>query len=91
MIEVKNLSKKYGDFEAVRDVSFSLGRDQVLGFLGPNGAGKTTVMKILTGYHFPSAGEAIIDGISVEESPVEVKKRIGYLPESNPLYGDMSP
>jgi ABC-2 type transport system ATP-binding protein len=91
MIEVKNLSKKYGDFEAVRDVSFSLGRDQVLGFLGPNGAGKTTVMKILTGYHFPSAGEAIIDGISVEESPVEVKKRIGYLPESNPLYGDMTP
>jgi len=91
MIEVKNLSKKYGDFEAVRDLSFSLGRDQVLGFLGPNGAGKTTVMKILTGYHFPSGGQAIIDGISVEESPVEVKKRIGYLPESNPLYGDMSP
>ena len=90
MIEVKNLSKKYGDFEAVRDVSFSLGRDQVLGFLGPNGAGKTTVMKILTGYHFPSGGQAIVDGISVEESPVEVKKRIGYLPESNPLYGDMT-
>jgi ABC-2 type transport system ATP-binding protein len=91
MIEVKNLSKKYGDFEAVRDVSFSLGRDSVLGFLGPNGAGKTTIMKILTGYHFPSGGEAVIDGISVEESPIEVKKRIGYLPESNPLYADMSP
>jgi len=91
MIEVKNLSKKYGDFEAVRDVSFSLGRDQVLGFLGPNGAGKTTIMKILTGYHSPSAGQAIIDGISVDESPTEIKKRIGYLPESNPLYGDMSP
>jgi ABC-2 type transport system ATP-binding protein len=91
MIEVKNLSKKYGDFQAVRDVSFSLGRDQVLGFLGPNGAGKTTIMKILTGYHFPSGGQAVIDGISVEESPIEIKKRIGYLPESNPLYGDMSP
>jgi ABC-2 type transport system ATP-binding protein len=87
----KNLSKKYGDFEAVRDVSFTLGRDQVLGFLGPNGAGKTTIMKILTGYHSPSAGQAVIDGISVEESPIEIKKRIGYLPESNPLYGDMSP
>jgi len=91
MIEVKNLSKKYGDFEAVRDVSFSLGRDQVLGFLGPNGAGKTTIMKILTGYHSPSTGQAIIDGISVDESPLEIKKRIGYLPENNPLYGDMSP
>jgi len=90
MIEVKNLSKKYGDFEAVKDLSFSLGQDQVLGFLGPNGAGKTTVMKILTGYHFPSGGQAVIDGISVEESPVEIKKRIGYLPESNPLYGDMT-
>jgi len=91
MIEVENVSKYYGSFEAVRDLSFSVSRDNVLGFLGPNGAGKTTVMKMLTGFHFPSGGQVKIDGISVEENPVEVKKRIGYLPENNPLYGDLSP
>ena len=91
MIEVEDLSKKYGSFEAVRGVSFSVGRDQVLGFLGPNGAGKTTIMKILTGYHFPSRGKVCIDGVFLEENPVEIKKRIGYLPENNPLYGDLSP
>jgi ABC-2 type transport system ATP-binding protein len=91
MIEVQNLSKRYGKVEAVKDVSFSVGKDQVLGFLGPNGAGKTTIMKILTGYHFPSGGAAMVDGISVEDDPVEVKKRIGYLPESVPLYGDLTP
>jgi len=91
MIEVKNLSKKYGDFEAVRDVSFSVGRAEVLGFLGPNGAGKTTIVKTLTGYHYPSDGQVKIDGICVEEDPVAIKTRIGYLPESVPLYGDMTP
>ncbi|WP_010256583.1 ABC transporter ATP-binding protein [Treponema primitia] len=91
MIEVHGLTKRYGPVEAVKDVSFSVGKDQVLGFLGPNGAGKTTIMKILTGYHFPSGGKALVDGISVEDDPVEVKKRIGYLPESVPLYGDLSP
>jgi ABC-2 type transport system ATP-binding protein len=91
MIEVHGLSKRYGQVEAVRDVSFSVGRDQVLGFLGPNGAGKTTVMKILTGYHFPTSGDAKLDGISVQDHPVEVKKRTGYLPESVPLYGDLKP
>jgi ABC-2 type transport system ATP-binding protein len=91
MIEVHGLSKRYGPVEAVKDVSFTVGKDQVLGFLGPNGAGKTTIMKILTGYHFPSGGKALVDGISVEEFPVEVKKRIGYVPESVPLYGDLSP
>jgi ABC-2 type transport system ATP-binding protein len=90
LIEVKNLSKRYGNVEAVRDVSFSVGADQVLGFLGPNGAGKTTIMKILTGYHFPSEGSVLVDGISVEDDPVEVKKRIGYLPENVPLYGDFT-
>ncbi|MDR1904473.1 MAG: ATP-binding cassette domain-containing protein [Treponema sp.] len=90
MIEVHKLNKQYGSFAAVKDVSFSVGKGQVLGFLGPNGAGKTTVMKILTGYHFPTSGEALIDGISVQEEPVEVKKRIGYLPESVPLYGDLT-
>ncbi|MDR1031229.1 MAG: ATP-binding cassette domain-containing protein [Treponema sp.] len=90
MIEVQGLTKRYGPVEAVRGVSFTVGTEQVLGFLGPNGAGKTTIMKILTGYHFPSAGSALVAGISVQEDPVEVKKRIGYLPESVPLYGDLT-
>jgi ABC-2 type transport system ATP-binding protein len=90
MIEVQNLSKNYGNVKAVQDVSFSVGKEQVLGFLGPNGAGKTTIMKILTGFHFPSSGTALVDGIRIDEDPVEVKKRIGYLPESIPLYEDLT-
>ena len=89
-IEVQNLSKQYGNVQAVTDVSFSVGSQQVLGFLGPNGAGKTTIMKILTGFHFPSSGKAFIDGIAVDEDPLEIKKRIGYLPENVPLYGDLT-
>jgi ABC-2 type transport system ATP-binding protein len=90
MIEVRGLGKRYGPVEAVKDVSFSVGADQVLGFLGPNGAGKTTIMKILTGFHFPSSGTALVEGISVEENPLEVKQRIGYLPENVPLYGELT-
>jgi ABC-2 type transport system ATP-binding protein len=90
MITVSNLSKNYGSFQAVRDVSFNVEKDNVLGFLGPNGAGKTTIMKILTGYHFPSSGSADIDGVSVTSDPVAVKSKIGYLPESVPLYGDLT-
>jgi ABC-2 type transport system ATP-binding protein len=90
MIEVQGLTKCYGPVEAVKDVSFEVGKEQVLGFLGPNGAGKTTIMKILTGYHFPSWGNVLVDGISVQDDPVEVKKRIGYLPENVPLYGDLT-
>ena len=89
-IEVKNLSKQYGNVAAVTDVSFSVGDSEVLGFLGPNGAGKTTVMKILTGFHFPSSGSAFVDGIPVDEQPLEIKKRIGYLPENVPLYADLT-
>jgi ABC-2 type transport system ATP-binding protein len=89
-IEVRNLSKQYGNVRAVTDVSFSVGSQQVVGFLGPNGAGKTTIMKILTGFHFPSSGTALVDGIPVDEQPLEVKKRIGYLPENVPLYGDLT-
>ena len=85
MIEVQGLSKRYGNVTAVSDISFSVGAEEVLGFLGPNGAGKTTVMKILTGYHYQSSGKALVDGIPVEENPVEVKKRIGYLPENVPF------
>jgi len=90
MIEVENITRRYGHVEAVKELSFSVGKDQVLGFLGPNGAGKTTVMKILTGYHFPSSGTATVAGFSVTDDPVEVKKRTGYLPESVPLYSDMT-
>jgi ABC-2 type transport system ATP-binding protein len=90
MIEVQNLSKYYGGVKAVDGVSFKVDRHQVLGFLGPNGAGKTTIMKILTGYHFPSGGSALVDGISVTEDPVELKRRIGYLPETAPLYGELT-
>ena len=91
MIEVRGLTKQYGSLPAVKDVSFSVGKDQVLGFLGPNGAGKTTIMKALTGYHFPSKGSVLVDGLSVEEFPREVKQRIGYLPENVPLYGELTP
>jgi len=90
MISVSNLVKRYGGLEAVKNVSFTVERDSILGFLGPNGAGKTTIMKILTGYHFPSEGCALINGISVEEDPVKVKSMIGYLPESAPLYGELT-
>jgi ABC-2 type transport system ATP-binding protein len=90
MIEVRDLSRYYGKVKAVDRISFSLGKDQVLGFLGPNGAGKTTVMKILAGFHFPSSGLALVDGIPVEEDPVELKKRVGYLPESVALYGELT-
>lgn len=90
MIEVTALSKRYGSVQAVHDVSFTVEGGQVLGLLGPNGAGKTTIMKILTCFHFPSAGQARIDGFSVEDDPVEVKKRVGYLPENAPLYGDLT-
>ncbi|MDR2941320.1 MAG: ATP-binding cassette domain-containing protein [Treponema sp.] len=89
-IEVQNLSKQYGQVQAVTGVSFSVGSQQVLGFLGPNGAGKTTIMKILTGFHYPSSGKAFVDGIPVDEQPLEVKRRLGYLPENVPLYGDLT-
>jgi ABC-2 type transport system ATP-binding protein len=89
-IEVKDLSKYYGSVQAVTDVSFSVEDSQVLGFLGPNGAGKTTIMKILTGFHYPSSGTALVDGFPVDEQPLEIKKRIGYLPENVPLYVDLT-
>ncbi len=91
MIEAKELRKSYNRVEAVKGVSFSVERGQVVGLLGPNGAGKTTIMKILTGYHFPSEGSALIDGVDVTEDPVAIKRKIGYLPESAPLYPDQSP
>jgi ABC-2 type transport system ATP-binding protein len=90
MIEVEKLSRLYGRTLAVDGISFRIERGEVVGFLGPNGAGKTTTMKILTGYLFPSAGVATVAGFDVVEEPLEVKRRIGYLPENVPLYTDMT-
>jgi ABC-2 type transport system ATP-binding protein len=90
VIELRELRKSYGGVEAVRGVSFSTETGSVLGLLGPNGAGKTTIMKVLTGYHYPSSGQAIVDGIDVAEDPIAVKRRVGYLPESVPLYQDLT-
>lgn len=88
-IQVTDLYKVYGEQKAVNGISFSVGKGEIVGFLGPNGAGKSTTMKILTGYLRPSSGNAIVGGLNVETHPIEVKKKIGYLPESNPLYLDM--
>ena len=90
MIEVKNLSKKYGSHVAVSNVSFTVNDGEILGFLGPNGAGKSTTMNILTGYLSPTAGSVSIDGYDILENPNEAKMRIGYLPEFPPLYPDMT-
>jgi ABC-2 type transport system ATP-binding protein len=89
MIEVGDLHKRYGAFQALTGVTFSMQRGEVVGFLGPNGAGKTTTMKILTGFLLATSGRATIDGLDVERDSLEVRRRIGYLPESAPLYTDM--
>jgi len=89
MIEVKGLTKYYGQLAAIEDVSFSVSKGQILGFLGPNGAGKTTTMRILTGFSPPTRGTAVVAGYDIAANPVEVKRRVGYLPESVPLYGEM--
>jgi ABC-2 type transport system ATP-binding protein len=89
MIEVSHVSRNFGDFRAVNDVSFSIPTGQIVGLLGPNGAGKTTTMRMITGFLAPSSGKVTIDGIDICENPVEAKKKIGYMPESAPLYGEM--
>ncbi len=90
-IEAKGLSKYFGPFVAVRDISFSIPQGQIVAFLGPNGAGKTTMMRMLTGYLAPSAGSASIAGLDVREHRIEASRRLGYLPENGPLYLDMTP
>jgi ABC-2 type transport system ATP-binding protein len=90
MIEIANLSKRFGELTAVDGVSFQVSRGDVLGFLGPNGAGKSTTMKMITGFIAPDAGSVVVGGDDIELYPVEVKRRIGYLPEGAPLYGDMT-
>ena len=88
-IDVANLTKIYGGQKAVNNISFKVNKGEIVGFLGPNGAGKSTTMKIITGYLPANAGAATVCGINVKENPIEVKQKIGYLPESNPLYFDM--
>ena len=90
MIEVQHLSKRYGSFTAVDNVSFRAESGEILGFLGPNGAGKTTTMRIITGYMPATEGTAVVAGFDVFEQPIEAKKRTGYLPETPPLYPDMT-
>ena len=89
MIEVSHVSRNFGTFRAVNDVSFSIPKGQIVGLLGPNGAGKTTTMRMITGFLAPSDGKILIDGIDISENPVKCKEKIGYMPEAAPLYGDM--
>jgi ABC-2 type transport system ATP-binding protein len=90
MIEVRNLTKRYRDLVAIEDVTFNVAKGEILGFLGRNGAGKTTTMRILTGFLPASSGTAKVAGFDVFEQPLEVKRRVGYLPEQPPLYLDMT-
>ena len=90
MIEVQHLTKRYGPFTAVDDISFTVDKGEILGFLGPNGAGKTTTMRVLTGYMPPTEGMAVVAGYSLLDKPIEAKRRTGYLPETPPLYPDMT-
>ncbi len=90
MIEVKKLSKNYGDYKAVDQVSFTATKGQIVGFLGPNGAGKTTTIRMLSTYMPPSSGTALVAGFDVLTEACQVRRRIGYLPENPPLYGEMT-
>ena len=89
MIRVEHLTKYYGEYPAVRDVSFQVSKGQVVGFLGPNGAGKSTTMRILAGFLTATGGRASIAGFDVFTDPIEVRRRIGYMPESCPLYPEL--
>ncbi len=91
LLDIQGLTKRFGPITAVDDVSFSVDRGEVLGFLGPNGAGKSTTMKIVTGFLAPTEGQVEVCGHDVEREPLAIKRRIGYLPEGAPLYGDMTP
>jgi ABC-2 type transport system ATP-binding protein len=90
MLEVKNLSKKFGEVHAVRNLNFQIRKGEILGFLGPNGAGKTTTMRIITCYIPATTGTVLVDGMDTVNDSLRVRERIGYLAETNPLYGDMS-
>lgn len=89
MIRVKNLSKKYGSFEAIKSINFELNDGEIVGFLGANGAGKSTTLKVMTGYLSPSNGNVYLNNLNIIDHSLEIQKQIGYLPELNPLYGEM--
>ncbi len=91
MIETKGLSKYFGPFVAIKDITFAIPEGQIVAFLGPNGAGKTTTMRILSGYLAPSEGQAFIAGLDILKDRLEISKRLGYLPENGPLYEDLTP
>jgi len=91
MIEIKNITKRFGDFTAVNNLSFSIQPGEVVGFLGPNGAGKSTTMKMLTGFLEPSDGDISVAGLDIDSDALAIKQQIGYLPEGAPAYGDMTP
>jgi ABC-2 type transport system ATP-binding protein len=90
MIKVEGLTKRYGDLKAVEDISFYVKKGEIVGFLGPNGAGKTTTMRVITGFLPATEGTVTVSGFDIFEKPMEVKKRIGYLPEHPPVYEDMT-
>jgi ABC-2 type transport system ATP-binding protein len=91
MIDIKNLTKRYGEFLAVDDLSFSVSPGEVLGFLGPNGAGKSTTMKMIAGFLSPTSGKVTVAGFDIEDEPMKAKQALGYLPEGAPAYGEMTP
>ena len=91
MVELGQLRKTFGPIVAVEDVSFTVGRGEVLGFLGPNGAGKSTTMKMITGFLTPTKGTVMVNGFDIWKQPLEAKKSLGYLPEGAPAYGEMTP
>src|SRR6202167_4742263 len=90
MIAARGLSRRFGPIVAVDDVSFDVGRGEVLGFLGPNGAGKSTTMKMITGFLAPTSGTAVVCGADISERPLAAKRQFGYLPEGAPAYPDMA-
>ena len=90
MIEVKNVTKKYGNFTAVKDVSFTVNDGEIVGFLGPNGAGKSTTMNMITGYIEPTEGTVVVNGYDILKKPMKAKKQIGYMPEGVPLYYELT-
>ena len=90
MIQVENITKKYGSFTAVNDISFEIDEGEIVGFLGPNGAGKSTTMNMITGFIEPTKGRIIVDGYDISQKPKKAKKQIGYMPEGVPLYSDLT-
>ena len=90
VIKVENVTKKYGNFVAVNDISFEVNDHEVVGFLGPNGAGKSTTMNMITGFIEPTKGKIVVDGYDISKSPKKAKASIGYMPEGVPLYYDLT-